>query len=260
MQSQDQRIVIEASSLTTAFGSNVINDAVSFKIHRGDLVSVIGGSGSGKTTLLRALIGLLKPKSGSISLLGKDLWELSSNEREQLLRRISVLFQEGALFSGLTVIDNISFPVAEFVSLPQKELLELSRFWLKIVGLGVDVEQKMPSELSGGMKKRVALARALILEPDILFLDEPTSGLDPIAARKFDELILTLHEELGATIFMISHDLVSIKSLSSRVIALGKGTILADGSLNEVLEINDPWIKEYFGSGEVSSESVLERV
>jgi phospholipid/cholesterol/gamma-HCH transport system ATP-binding protein len=240
--------VIKVRDLTTAFKGFVIHDRISFEIKKGDLCSVIGGSGSGKTTLLRVIVGLLRPYSGEVTLLGENIWALPELERERVLRRISVLFQEGALFSGLTVFDNIIFPLVEFTRTSMKEMKELAKFWLSVVGLSSDVAYKMPNELSGGMKKRVALARALILEPDIVFLDEPTSGLDPIAARNFDALIKTLHDELDATIFMISHDLASIKSLSTRVLALGQGKILADGTLEEVLHKGDLWIDEYFSS------------
>lgn len=245
-----QATSVEVRDLTTSFYGKVIHDAISFSIKRQELVSIIGGSGSGKTTLLRAIIGLLKPASGSVYLFGEDVWAISPMEREMLLRRTSVLFQEGALFSGMTVTDNIAFPLVEFTDIPEKEIKELVVFWLKIVGLSADVGRKMPNELSGGMKKRVGLARALILEPEVIFLDEPTSGLDPIAARRFDDLIASLHADLGTVVFMISHDLVSIKRLSTRVIALGEGRIIADGSISEVRSSSDVWIREYFESGE----------
>jgi phospholipid/cholesterol/gamma-HCH transport system ATP-binding protein len=241
-------LLIEVRNLTTAYKGVVIHDSISFSIARGEFYTVIGGSGSGKTTLLRAIVGLLKPHEGEVLLLGKNLWKIEELEREKLLRRVSVLFQEGALFSGLTVRDNIIFPLQEFTPVSKSEMDDLADFWLSVVGLSKSVGLKMPSELSGGMKKRVALARALIMEPEILFLDEPTSGLDPISGRSFDALVKTLHDELGATIFMISHDLSSIKMLSTKVLALGYGKILAEGSLNSILDTNEPWIRDYFSS------------
>lgn len=238
--------IIQVKNLTTKYRDIVIHDSISFDIKKGEIYSVIGGSGSGKTTLLRVIVGLLKPFDGDVFLLGEDIWNLDELEREKVLRRISVLFQEGALFSGLTVRDNVIFPLSEFTKMSKPEMYDLADFWLSVAGLNSDVMFKMPSELSGGMKKRVALARALILEPEIVFLDEPTSGLDPISARSFDSLVKTLHEELGASIFMISHDLASIKALSTKVLVLGRGQVLAHDTLPEVLKSEEPWIKDYF--------------
>jgi phospholipid/cholesterol/gamma-HCH transport system ATP-binding protein len=240
--------VIEVKNLVTAYKGVVIHDDISFSIKKSEFYSVIGGSGSGKTTLLRAITGLLKPYSGQIFLLGQNVWELEDFAREQLLRKVSVLFQEGALFSGLTVRDNIIFPLTEFTGISVRDKYELADFWLSVVGLSGETGFKMPSELSGGMKKRVALARALIMEPEIVFLDEPTSGLDPVSARSFDTLVKTLHHELGSTIFMISHDLSSIRALSTKVMALGRGRIIAEGPLEKILEHGEPWLQDYFKS------------
>jgi phospholipid/cholesterol/gamma-HCH transport system ATP-binding protein len=248
MMKESVNKVIEVRELTTAYKGVVIHDSVSFSITKGEFYTVIGGSGSGKTTLMRVLVGLLKPYEGEVFLLGENLWSLEETEREKLLRRIAVLFQEGALFSGLTVRDNIIFPLQEFTTLHKSEMDDLADFWLTVVGLPKSTAVKMPSELSGGMRKRVALARALVMEPEVLFLDEPASGLDPVSARSFDALVKTLHDELGVTIFMISHDLASVKKLSTKVLALGHGKILAEGSLNDILETNEPWIRDYFNS------------
>jgi phospholipid/cholesterol/gamma-HCH transport system ATP-binding protein len=248
MIKKKNEILIQVKDLITGFNETIIHNSISFSVNRGDFYTIIGGSGSGKTTLLRAIVGLLKPFSGEILLLGKNLYGTEDVEREKLLRSISVLFQEGALFSGLTVLDNVMFPLKEFTELSLSNMTEIAYFWLTVVGLPSNVAYKMPSELSGGMKKRVALARALILEPEIVFLDEPTSGLDPISARNFDKLIDTLHEELGATIFMISHDLASIKKLSTKILALGNGVILGEGSLEEILAKDIEWINDYFAS------------
>jgi phospholipid/cholesterol/gamma-HCH transport system ATP-binding protein len=243
-----QEEIIKVVNLTTGYQNVVIHDAISFVINRGEFCTVIGGSGSGKTTLLRAIVGLLKPLSGDIFLTGQNLWKLEDLEREKVLQRIAVLFQEGALFSGLTVLDNIIFPLQEFIQMPKADMYDLAEFWLRVVGLSRRDGFRMPSELSGGMKKRVALARALIMEPEIVFLDEPTSGLDPISARSFDALIKTLHDELGATIFMISHDLASIKMLSTKILALGNGKVMAHGSLESILKEEQPWLRDYFRS------------
>ncbi len=241
--------LIEVTSLTTGYGSVVVHENLNFTIKKNDFCSVIGGSGSGKTTLLRSLICLLKPISGSIKMFDKEIWELEETERTILLRRISVLFQEGALFSGLTILDNLSFPLIEFSGLNKNRSKDIAKFWLSKVGLEDEVINKLPSELSGGMKKRAALARALILEPEILFLDEPTSGLDPIAARKFDELLKVLHDEFNMTVFMISHDVISILNLSTDIMVLGKGKMIVKDKKEKVINSSDKWISEYFSSG-----------
>lgn len=244
-----QEPVIKVDDLVTAYGAQVIHDRLSFVVNKGDFCSLIGGSGSGKTTLLRALIGLLKPRSGSVEILGIDFWKSPESVRQELLRDMSVLFQEGALFSALTVFDNVSVPLVEQYGESKKVAKERSKYWLNAVGLDLAVGEKMPSELSGGMKKRVALARALISEPKILFLDEPTSGLDPIGARKFDDLVSSIHEQLGISVFMISHDVISICKTSSKVMILRDSKIVFNGSVEEVLQSDDLWIKEYFHSG-----------
>lgn len=239
---------VVVTNLTTQYGKNIIHDGISFSIKNRSICTIIGGSGSGKSTLLRALLGLLIPTKGSIEILGKNIKNLDFHEIEKLRKRTSVLFQDGALFSGLTVLDNILFPLTEMYKIGYEDKLRIATHLLKLVGLDENVLIKMPNELSGGMRKRVGLARALILEPEILFLDEPTSGLDPISARHFDELIKNLHEKLNTTIIMISHDIESICSISEQIIALGSGKIIADGPANEVIKLEHPWIKEYFKS------------
>jgi phospholipid/cholesterol/gamma-HCH transport system ATP-binding protein len=240
--------IIEARSVKTMFGDHLVHQDISFAIDSGTVVALIGGSGSGKSTLLREIIGLLPPTSGSTHLFGADVWGSSSEELFELKKRFGVLFQNGALFSALTVGENVAVPLVENSRLSSKHVAEVVQLRLGLSGLSADTAMKMPSELSGGMRKRVALARALALEPEILFLDEPTSGLDPINARAFDHLIKTLSRSLGLTVFMVTHDLDSISLIADRVIVLGQGRVIADGSLAEVIQSKDPWITEYFSS------------
>ncbi len=246
--SKPQDIVIEVRSIVTQFGNTTVHQGISFAVERGTVLALIGGSGSGKSTLLREIIGLLRPTSGSAFLFGTDVWTASSDELSSLRNRIGVLFQNGALFSALSVGENVAVPLKEQLKLPDELVGSVVQLRLALAGLAADTCAKMPSELSGGMRKRVALARALALEPEILFLDEPTSGLDPINARAFDHLIRTLSDSLGLTIFMVTHDLDTIGSITDRVICLGDGKVLADGTVKEVSQVNHPWIKEYFMS------------
>lgn len=239
---------ISVSHLTTKFGKKTIHNDISFCIQKNSICALIGGSGSGKTTLLKALLGLLTPTAGVIKILNQELQTLDIEGKTLLKKKLAVLFQDGALFSGLTVLDNILFPLTESCKIKPSARPAIGKYLVELVGLEKDVLSKMPSELSGGMRKRVGLARALILEPEILFLDEPTSGLDPISARHFDQLILDLHKKLDTTIIMISHDIESICSISQHIIALGGGKIIADGDTNTVVHSSEPWIKEYFKS------------
>lgn len=239
---------IDVRNLTTKYGNKLIHNNITFSIKRNTICSLIGGSGSGKTTLLKALLGLLTPVCGSIKIFEQEINRLNLNEQSLLRKKTAVLFQEGALFSGLTVEDNITFPLEEQLTISKKTKKFLVRYWLNQVGLDADVGAKMPSELSGGMKKRVGLARALILEPELLFLDEPTSGLDPISARNFDRLIRNLQRDINITIIMISHDINSIQNLSDQIVALGNQKIIADGTPSEVLESPNSWIQEYFNN------------
>ena len=237
---------IEIKNLTTKYGDKIIHDNISFTVEKNSLCSLIGGSGSGKTTLFKVLLGLLKPASGYAKVLSQDLNKISPQLEKQLRKNTAVLFQDGALFSGLTIEDNVFFPVNEILEIGKKAKSKIVEYWLKQVDLEADVAKKMPSELSGGMRKRVGLARALILEPDLLFLDEPTSGLDPITARNFDKLIKDLQKQLKMTVLMISHDIDSITALSDKVVALGNQKLIAEGTLSEVLKSPDPWIQNYF--------------
>lgn len=239
---------IEINSVVTRFGDQTVHDGVTFSIERGRITALIGGSGSGKSTLLREVIGLQEPTSGSIRLLGEDIWKSSVDALQALRHRFGVLFQNGALFSALSVGENVAVPLREHTKLSPELISCIVNLRLGLTGLPEDTAQKMPSELSGGMRKRVALARALALEPEVLFLDEPSSGLDPINARAFDKLVRTLCDSLGLTIFVVTHDLDSIIGIADQVVVLENGKVVANGSVEEVMKSENPWIKEYFSA------------
>ncbi len=239
---------ISVDSVVTRFGASTIHNGLSFKVRRGTIAAVIGGSGSGKSTILKEIIGLLRPTEGRVLLLGKDVWSLSAVELEHLRQRFGVLFQNGALFSALSVGENLAIPFREQSELPEDLIPDLVQLRLALTNLPRETVFKMPSELSGGMRKRVALARALALEPEVVFLDEPTSGLDPVNARAFDSLIRTLCDSLGLTFFMVTHDLDSISGIADQVVVIDEGKVAANGSLQEVMKSDHPWIKSYFSS------------
>jgi phospholipid/cholesterol/gamma-HCH transport system ATP-binding protein len=238
--------VVVVDSVVTRFGAQTVHDGVSFNVKRGTLVALIGGSGTGKSVLLREIIGLQRPTSGAIRLLGTDVWSSSSTELDRVRRRFGMMFQDGALFSSLTVAQNVAVPLLEHASVPPRLLDPLIALRLAQAGLGPDAAEKMPSELSGGMRKRAAIARALALEPEVLFLDEPTSGLDPTTARGFDALVRSLVDDLGITVFLVTHDLDTLLTVVDRIIVLARGTVLADGTVRDVLAVDDPWIRSYF--------------
>ena len=240
--------VLEVKDIVTRFGADVVHDGIGFAVTRGEVVALIGGSGTGKSVLLKEMIGLLRPTEGRVRLLGTDVWGSTEEEVDGLRRRFGMLFQDGALFSSLSVAENIAVPLREHTDLPDALIAPLVGFKLSLVGLSADTGRKSPSELSGGMRKRVALARALALEPEILFLDEPTSGLDPIGARAFDSLVRALSDSLGLTVFMVTHDLDTLLSIIDRTIALSKGKVIADGPVPAVMRSDHPWIREYFSA------------
>ena len=240
--------VLEVKDIVTRFGNAVVHDGVSFTVRRGEVAALIGGSGTGKSVLLKEMIGLLRPTAGSVRLLGADVWQSSEEQMNGLRRRFGMLFQDGALFSSLTVAENIAVPFREHTDLADDIIAPLVGFKLSLVGLAPDTGKKTPAQLSGGMRKRVALARALALEPEILFLDEPTSGLDPIGARAFDSLVRALSDSLGLTVFMVTHDLDTLLSIIDRAIALSEGKVIADGPIDTVLKSEHPWIREYFAA------------
>jgi len=240
--------VLEVDAIATRFGSDTIHDGVSFSIPRGQLVALIGGSGTGKSVLLKEMIGLLRPTAGRIRMLGTEVWQAGDAEMSALRRRFGMLFQDGALFSSLTVAENIAVPLREHAHLDDATIAALVGLKLSLVGLDPDTSRKSPAQLSGGMRKRVALARALALEPEILFLDEPTSGLDPISARAFDRLIRTLTDSLGLTVFMVTHDLDTLLTIVDRAIALAGARVIADGPIAAVTGAQHPWIHQYFSA------------
>ncbi len=225
--------IIEVNNLSTHYGDSLIHDNISFNVKRGEIFSILGGSGSGKTTLLHTLIFLHRPTRGEVKILNNNIWNLKDSKKHIVMRKIGVVFQFGALFSSLSVIENVTSLLEEYSHFPSHLYPEIARFWLRNVGLDLNVCNKAVNELSGGMKKRAALARALCTEPEILFLDEPTSGLDPASACKFDDLIAYLKEEFGVTIVMITHDLDSIKDVTDRFILLSDKKICFSGTLDE---------------------------
>lgn len=240
--------ILQVSGLRTHLGGEWLHDGVDFQLRRGEIVALIGGSGTGKTVLLRECIGLLRPTEGQVRLLEEDIWQLSLAEMNRVRRRFGVLFQEGALFSSLSVSQNVNVPLLEHTDLPRRLREEVVRLRIRLAGLPLDAADKRPSELSGGMKKRAALARALALEPELLFLDEPTSGLDPISAREFDNLLRTLCDSLGLTAFLTTHDLDTLWGLVDRVIVLYGGKVIADGPVAQVAKAPHEWIRSYFSS------------
>jgi phospholipid/cholesterol/gamma-HCH transport system ATP-binding protein len=237
---------IEVDSIVTRFGAQSVHEGVSFNVPRGQVVGMIGGSGSGKSVLLREIIGLLQPTAGRVRVLGTDVWSATENEMAALRRRFGMLFQDGALFSSLTVEQNVATPLLEHAPVPPHLLGPLVRLRIALAGLPVEAAAKMPSELSGGMRKRAAIARALALEPEVLFLDEPTSGLDPITARGFDRLVRFLCDDLGLTVLLVTHDLDTLLGIVDRAIVLARGKVIADGPVKEVMRLDDPWLRSYF--------------
>ena len=238
--------VIRVRGLVTGFGDQVVHDGLDLDVRRGEILGVVGGSGTGKSVLMRAIIGLQPPRAGDITIFGEDARNLDAAAAKDLRRRWGVLFQEGALFSSLTVAENIEVPMREFLDLPDELMDELAGYKVTMVGLPPEAGPKFPSELSGGMKKRAGLARALSLDPQLLFLDEPTSGLDPISAAAFDELIKVLKETLGLTVFLITHDLDTLHAICDRVAVLADQKVLAVGTISELLSFEHPWVREYF--------------
>jgi phospholipid/cholesterol/gamma-HCH transport system ATP-binding protein len=241
-----EQSVIKVRDLVVGFGQQIVLDHLSLDVREGEILGVVGASGSGKSVLLRTIIGLLPKRHGSIEVLGVELDRANETERRALERRWGILFQQGALFSSLTVRENIQFPMRENLDISQRLMDEMALAKLEMVGLSRDDANKYPAALSGGMIKRVALARALALDPEIVFLDEPTSGLDPISAGDFDELIRTLQQTLGLTVFMVTHDLESLYTACDRIAALADGKIVAEGPVETMRQSEHPWVKTYF--------------
>jgi phospholipid/cholesterol/gamma-HCH transport system ATP-binding protein len=243
---QSREAVIQVRGLTNRFGKQLVHDKLDLDVYRGEILGIIGGSGSGKSVLLRSIVGLQTPVAGSVRILGTDLLQLAPEQRAPLEQRFGVLFQRGALFSSLTVVENIALPLIENAGLTRADAEHLAVVKLALAGLPANAATKYPSSLSGGMIKRAALARALALDPDILFLDEPTAGLDPIGAAEFDQLIITLRGALGLTVFIVTHDLDTLYTICDRVAVLSQKRVLVTGSLETVEAVEDKWVQEYF--------------
>lgn len=241
-----RELLLSVRDVTVAFGDNVVLKDLSLDLYRGEILGFVGASGSGKSVLLRTVLGLNRKQAGTIRLFDIDLDKASEEERMLIDMRLGVLFQHGALFSALTVIENIQVPMREYLDLPQRLMDELGRLKIELVGLPADAANKYPSQLSGGMIKRAALARALALDPDIVFLDEPTSGLDPIGAAEFDELVGKLRDTMGLTVYMVTHDLDSLFAVCDRIAVLGDKKVLIEGPVETMMESEEPWVKSYF--------------
>ncbi|MDE2464468.1 MAG: ABC transporter ATP-binding protein [Alphaproteobacteria bacterium] len=241
----EQEVVVRIRGLVNAFDENVVHDHLDLDLYRSEVLGVVGGSGTGKSVLLRSIVGLTSPKSGSIEVFGQETSRLSPRELLAIQLRWGVLFQEGALFSAQTVAENIQVPLRRYTGMNQKLMDEIAAMKIHLVGLPPDASAKYPAELSGGMRKRAGLARALALDPELLFLDEPTAGLDPISANHFDELIRGLQKSLGLTVFLVTHDIDTLRATCDRVaVLLGKS--IRTGTIRNLVQDPDPWIQEYF--------------
>ncbi|GAA5084815.1 ABC transporter ATP-binding protein [Paenalcaligenes hermetiae] len=243
---EQQEPIIKVRHLRNQFGSHVVHENLDMDVYPGEIVGVVGGSGTGKSVLLRAILGLRPPNEGEITVFGQKIADLNAEQRSKLERRFGVLFQQGALFSSLTVVENIAMPLIEHSGLSRAEAEDLGRLKMALAGLPANAAHKYPSELSGGMIKRAALARALALDPEILFLDEPTAGLDPIGASDFDQLILTLRDALGLTVYLVTHDLDTLYTICDRVAVLSQKRVIINDSLDVVEQFDDPWVQDYF--------------
>ena len=239
--------IITIKGLRNSFGEQVVHDDLDLEVRRGEILGVVGGSGTGKSVLMRSVIGLQKPDEGEIHVLGESMIDRDEDEAKNIRRRWGILFQNGALFSTLTVADNVEVPIREYFPFVVPPLLdEIASYKIAMSGLPTEAGPKYPSELSGGMRKRAGLARALALDPELLFLDEPTAGLDPIGAAGFDELIQTLQKRLDLTVFLITHDLDTLYAICDRVAVLADRKVIAVGTIPELLALDHPWIQEYF--------------
>jgi phospholipid/cholesterol/gamma-HCH transport system ATP-binding protein len=232
--------------LRTQFGAHVVHDGLDLDVNRGEVLGVVGGSGSGKSVLLRAIVGLIRPTAGDVSVFGTDMLTASDAARQKIEQRWGVMFQDGALFSSLTVCENVEVPMREQTDLSPKTRRSLAELKVSMVGLPQIACDKYPSELSGGMRKRAGLARALALDPEIVFLDEPTAGLDPIGAAAFDALIKKLQTTMGLTVFMVTHDLDSLHAVCDRIAVLAEKKVFVTGTMKDMLKVDHPWVHEYF--------------
>ena len=243
---KNEPVVVEVDHVSTRFGSAMVHADVSLSVRRGEVFAIAGGNGCGKSTLLREIVGLLTPTSGSIRLFGVDSRQLEEYDGRAIHRRFGIMFQQGGLFSSLTLAENVAVPLREYTLLSPRLIHDIVVAKIAMVGLPPDSAAKFPNELSGGMRRRAALARAIVMDPELLFLDEPTAGLDPIIAAGFDDLVLSLKSLLGLTVVMVTHDLDSLWRITSRVAVLGNGRVLGVGTMQELPRSEDPVIREYF--------------
>jgi phospholipid/cholesterol/gamma-HCH transport system ATP-binding protein len=255
-----EEAVLTVRGLVNRFGSQVVHEDLDLDLRRHEILGVVGGSGAGKSLLLRSSIGLHRPSAGRVHLLGEDVWNLTPRGRTRLERGMGVLFQSGALFTSLTIQENVALPLIEHGGLRREDAEHLAVQKLALVNLSGEAVCKFPAELSGGMVKRAALARALALDPRVLFLDEPTAGLDPIGAASFDRLIVTLRDALGLTVFVVTHDLDTIYAICDRVAVLARRKVLVEGTVDEVAATDDLWIQDYFSGprGRAAGKSAAE--
>jgi len=242
----EKEAIIRVRGLRNQFGSQVVHENLDLDVYRGEVLGIVGGSGTGKSVLLRSIVGLQQPTAGTITVLGQTISEMEEEERKRLEQQWGILFQDGALFSALSVAENVQVPYREHLGLSEELMDELAALKITMVGLPSDSCTKFPSELSGGMRKRAGLARALALDPDILFLDEPTAGLDPIGAAAFDTLIRDLQRTLGLTVFLVTHDLDTLHATCDRIAVLADKRVTLEGTMDDMLRSDHPWIKEYF--------------
>ncbi len=238
--------IIEVTGLKNYLGTSWVHTDVNFSVKKGEIFAIIGGSGSGKTTILRSILMLLKPTSGSIRVFGQEITRITERDANNIRRRWGVMFQHSALFSAMTVLENVMFPMHELANLNENFMRELALLKIALIGLPMEASEKYPSELSGGMQRRAAAARAIAMDPELLFLDEPTSGLDPLSAKKFDELILFLREALNLTIVIVSHDVDSMRRTTDRVAFIGEGIVRSIEPIESLMKNKDPLIAEYF--------------
>ncbi len=237
-------MIIKATDLTTKFGDRVIHDGLNFHVNEAEIYGLLGGSGTGQSTLMKTMIYLKEPSAGKVEMLGRDLWSLDEAARQEMKLACSVMFQFGALYTSMNVLENIYILLKEYSGMSERSMREIAMFWLQKVGLSENVALQYPSELSGGMKKRVAMARALVLSPKILFLDEPNSGLDPSSARAFDELVVELRDTLGVTVVMVTHDIDSICTILDRFLILQDKKIAFEGTFEQLMQMPENPLEE----------------
>lgn len=242
----EQNLAIRLRGLKNAFGPHVVHEDLDLDIRRGEVMGVIGPSGGGKSVLLRSIVGLKQPNAGSVEIFGNNVLRISEAGRAKIEKRWGVMFQDGALFSNLTVRENVMVPMVEHVDLPPALRVEIANMKIRLAGLEAEAGDKLPSDLSGGMRKRAALARALAVDAELLFLDEPTAGLDPITAAAFDALVRDLQQALGLTVFLVTHDLDTLAATCDRIAVIGDKKIMAVGTMDELRQLDHPWMQEYF--------------